>query len=137
MTNGYQESPLLKCFLQKLSQLTDSAAVAEAKAILMGAQFAVKKGLSPVCIASNTLKVVNINIIHDIKVICNGDNFDSISYTPRSSNMVAHCIAKWALVHCSSTLSGSRSLLDYSSHKRFGGSMQLLSFEKNIRANYM
>ncbi|KAL5806763.1 hypothetical protein ACOSQ4_029496 [Xanthoceras sorbifolium] len=65
------------------SCLADSAAVAEAKAILMGAQFAVKKGLSPVCIASDALKVVNMcndsspsrcdlsNIIHDIKVICN------------------------------------------------------------------
>ncbi|KAL5814353.1 hypothetical protein ACOSQ4_024994 [Xanthoceras sorbifolium] len=107
---------LLVCAAGLSSCLATSTAIAKAKAILMGAQFAVKKGLSPVCIVSDALKVVNMcndsspsrcdlsNIIHDIKVICNCDNFDSYSYNPRSSNMVAHCIAKWALVHCSSTV---------------------------------
>ncbi|KAL5746127.1 hypothetical protein ACOSP7_027273 [Xanthoceras sorbifolium] len=99
----------LVCAAGLVSGPAASAAVAEDKAI-------VKKGLSHVCIESDTLKVVNLckeayssrcdlgNIIHDIKVICNCDNFSSISFSPRSSNIVAHSIVKWALVHFSSAV---------------------------------
>ncbi|KAL5852283.1 hypothetical protein ACOSQ3_007401 [Xanthoceras sorbifolium] len=83
-----------------------SAAVAQTKAILLGAQLAARRGLFPLYIEFDALNVVNLyegasftrcdlgNIIHDIKVICNSDESVSISFIPRSSNMVAHNIAK-------------------------------------------
>ncbi|KAL5851927.1 hypothetical protein ACOSQ3_007045 [Xanthoceras sorbifolium] len=99
----------LVCTAGLVANLASSAAVAEAKSILLGAQLAVKKGFFPLCLESDALNVVNMckaisssrcdigNLIHDIVETCIGVVFVDISYTPRSSNFVAHSIAKWAL----------------------------------------
>ncbi|KAK0608671.1 hypothetical protein LWI29_034165 [Acer saccharum] len=83
--------------------------IAEAKAIHEGLLLAMRSGLHPLIIESDSLNVVRLcndeiisrsdvyNVISDIQVLLNRDKRSSIVHTPRSCNRIAHEIARRAI----------------------------------------
>ncbi|KAL5825766.1 hypothetical protein ACOSQ3_021829 [Xanthoceras sorbifolium] len=86
-----------------------SVEVAEARAILGGLSLAVDNGWYPIFIESDSLNVVRLckgdsfslseidNVIHDIRSLLIQAGDVSIAFVPRSCNVVAHSVARWAL----------------------------------------
>ena len=83
--------------------------IAEASAIRVGIQLAIDTGLNPITVESDAAVVVNwINgeldllsevgtIITDIKYLLHQIQCVAVTFVPRLANMVAHCLAKFAL----------------------------------------
>ncbi|KAL5822171.1 hypothetical protein ACOSQ3_024053 [Xanthoceras sorbifolium] len=90
--------------------------VAEAKAICEGIYLALSKGLKPLCVKSDSFNVVSMcnsistvkcdvgNIVQNIRDVVALNNARAISFIPRSGNLVAHGLAKWALMWNSPTV---------------------------------
>ncbi|KAL5854197.1 hypothetical protein ACOSQ4_003999 [Xanthoceras sorbifolium] len=85
-----------------------SVVAAETKAVLEGFRLAVGSGFSPFCVESDSLQVVNLcsglsssrceedSVIQDI-LFQFGGFINSLAFTPRSCNVVAHHLARRAL----------------------------------------
>ncbi|KAL5739882.1 hypothetical protein ACOSQ2_029062 [Xanthoceras sorbifolium] len=106
---------LLVAAVSSFNFITDIE-VAKAKAICESIHLALSKGLKPLCVESDSYNVVSLcssvshfkcdlgNIVQDVRDIVALNDVRSVYFIPRSSNLVAHGLAKWALLWKSPTI---------------------------------